>query len=335
MRNAVGLMDLPGFTKFMIEGPGAAAFLDRLLCARLPGLGRISLVYALNRDGRIVSEFTLTRLEEQKFYAVAAASAEFHDDDVLMSSAPADGSVRITRLSEQFGTLILAGPRARDVLRQVTQADLSNAGFPWLCARWIEIGESRVLALRINYVGELGWELHALTESLPGIYESLVRAGAAHGLKHFGLYAMDSLRIDKCYRGWKTDLESGYSPFEASLDRFVDLTKPEFVGKSALLAERERGVSCRLVPLLLDNAGTADAPYCSSVFKGKDTVGITTSGVWSHTLGRSVALAYVRADLATPGSRLEIQVLGERCPATVRQEPLFDPQSERSRCNRD
>src|SRR5262249_17238277 len=148
----------------------------------------------------------------QKFYAVSAASAEFHDDDLLLQRAPSDGSVTITRLSERLGTLVVAGPRARNVLQQVTRSDLSNALFPWLTGRWIEIGSAQVLALRINFVGELGWELHAPVEYLPSVYESVLRAGAAHDMQHFGVYAMDSLRIDKCYRAWKWDLDSGYSP---------------------------------------------------------------------------------------------------------------------------
>ena len=331
VRAAVGLMDLPGFTKFMIEGPGAEAFLDRLVCSRLPRLQRISLVYALNSDGRLVSEFTLTRLGAQKFYAVSAAIAEFHDDDLLMRQLPADGSVSVTRLSQTWGTLILAGPRAREVLAQVTRCDLSNESFPWLAAKDIEIGSAPVLALRVNYVGELGWELHTPTEYLAGIYEALLQAGERHGLKHFGLYAMDSLRIDKCYRGWKSDLETGFTPFEAHLDRFVDLTKPGFIGKDALLAHKQHGVKCRLVPLLLDEAGSADAPYCSSIFAGNEHVGIATSGVWSHTLQRSVTLAYVRHDLAVPGTHLLVEILGERCPATVGREPLFDPDNRRPR----
>jgi dimethylglycine dehydrogenase len=331
VRNGVGLMDLPGFTKFIVEGPGAEALLDRLVCSKLPRPNRISLVYALNPNGRIVSEFTLTRLGPDRFYAVSAAIAEFHDDDLLTQQVPSDGSVRITRLSQEFGTLVLAGPRARDVLTQVTRSDLSNEGFPWLSARQIEIGSARVLALRVNYVGELGWELHAPSEYLPGIYEALLQAGQTHGLKHFGMYAMDSLRIDKCYRGWKSDLDTGFSPFEASLDRFVDLTKPAFVGKDALVADKNRGVGRRLVPLLLNDPGTADAPYCSTVFAAKESIGITTSGVWSHTLERSVALAYVRHDLAAPGTQLQIDVLGVRCPATVCREPLFDPDNSRPR----
>jgi len=150
-------------------------------------------------------------------------------------------------------------------------------------------------------------------------------------LTHFGMYAMDSLRIDKCYRGWKTDLESGYSPLEASLDRFVDLSKPDFVGKTALLKQRSQGVSRRLVPLTLDHDGTADPPYCSIVFSGDERVGLVTSGVWSHTLARGAVLAYIRSDYSREGTRLSIDVLGTRSAATVCREPLFDPDNLRPR----
>jgi dimethylglycine dehydrogenase len=331
VRNAVGIMDLPGFTKFMIEGPGAAGYLDRLLCSRLPRLHRVTLAYALNTQGGIVSEFTLTRLSANQFYLVSAASAERHDEDVLRNALPGDGSVRIEALTEKYGTLVLAGPRARAVLQQLAAAGLSNDAFPWLAARWIEIGAVQVLALRVNYVGELGWELHLPIAQLPEFYEAVLAAGASHGPTHFGLYAMDSLRIDKCYRGWKSDLETGYSPFEAALERFVDLDKPEFTGKAALLAQQQRGVPRRLVPLILDSAGTADALPCCGVYCGSEAVGITTSGAWSHTLDRSIALAYVRADLATADTRLEIDLLDERCPVTVGREPLFDPENRRPR----
>jgi dimethylglycine dehydrogenase len=195
----------------------------------------------------------------------------------------------------------------------------------------MEIGSAEVLALRVNYVGELGWELHVPTEYQVVVYRALIQAGRAHGLTHFGMYAMDSLRIDKCYRGWKSDLETGYSPFESSLERFVDLTKPDFVGKAALQAERARGVTRRLVPLTLDHPGNADPPYCSSVFADEERVGLATSGVWSHTLGRGVILAYVESAYASEGTQLTVDILGERCAATVGREPLFDPENRRSR----
>jgi dimethylglycine dehydrogenase len=168
-------------------------------------------------------------------------------------------------------------------------------------------------------------------EQLPGIYDALAAAGANYGLRDFGLYAMDSMRLDKCYRGWKSDIESGYSPYEASLDRFVSLQKQVFVGREALIRETERGPAQRFVPLTLDDEGDADAPPCAPVLLRGENVGLVTSGGWSFTLNKSVALAYVRSDLATPGAKLEVEVFGERRIATVGREPLYDPENARLR----
>ncbi|MBV9912101.1 MAG: aminomethyltransferase family protein [Sinobacteraceae bacterium] len=331
VRNAVGLMDLPGFSKFLIAGPGATAYLDRLCCSRLPKPGRIALVYALNNAGGIVSEFTLSRLGAQEFYAVCAAAAEDHDDDLLTHALPADGSVSLERVSAKLGTLVLAGPRARELLSQITHADLSNSAFPWLSVQRVEIGSVQVLALRVNYLGELGWELHAPVEYLAGLYELLLNAGAACGLRHFGLYAMDSLRLDKCYPGWKTELDTGSSPLEAALERFVDPAKEAFVGKEALAGLQRRGVERRLVPLTLDQADLADPLGGATVRAAGAPVGIITSAGWSYTLQTCVALAYVRGDFTTPGTQLTVDVLGQHCPATVGRAPLFDPQNLRLR----
>ncbi|HET9019031.1 MAG TPA: FAD-dependent oxidoreductase, partial [Acetobacteraceae bacterium] len=259
VRHAVGLLDLPGFTKFRISGAGAAAWLDRLLCSRLPRVGRVGLTYALNAHGRLVSEFTVTRLVQDVFYLCSAASAEWHDADLLHAALPADGNVRIEEVSAQLGTLVLAGPRARDVLGQVTRADLSNAAFPWLSAREIEIGAATVLALRVNYIGELGWELHAPMEHMVALYEALHHAGAPHGLRDFGIYAVESMRLDKCYRGWKVDLETGFSPLEAALERVVDLAKPDFVGRAAC-----RSVSCHCCCRTRATTMHPPAPACST-----------------------------------------------------------------------
>lgn len=331
VREAVGIMDFPGFTKFEISGPGAEAHLDRIVCSRLPRLGRISLAYALTPEGRLLSEFTITRTASDRFYLVAAAVAEWHDDDVLAHSLPTDGSVVLKRTTEVLGTLIVAGPRSREVLGRATYADLSTAAFPWMSARRIRIDAIELLALRINYVGELGWELHAPSASLPELYETLSKAGTDAGIRDFGLYAMDSLRLDKCYRSWKIDLETGYSPLEASLGRFCDLSKPHFIGREPLLAEHTRGPARRFIPLTLDDPGSADPPFCAPVYANGEAVGLVTSGGWSHTLNASVALAYVRSDLAVPGTRLQIEILGELCAATARQEPLYDPRNLRPR----
>ena len=329
VRERVGLLDLGGFTKLIVEGPGAEAWLDGLVCGKLPKLGRISLTWTLNDKGGILSEFTITRLEPQRFLLISAAAAEWHDIDGLEAHLPADGSVRIENQTTRYGSLILAGPRARDVLGKITKADLSNAAFPWLSAKTIEIGYARMLALRVNYVGELGWELHVPMEHMVATYEALEKAGEAFGIRDFGMYAMDSLRLEKGYRGWKGDLTHEYTPLMASLDRFVAFDKPAFRGKAALLAERERGPKERLVTLTLDAPGEADPPYCSPVFHGEATVGLTVSSGYGHAVGAAIALAYVRADLAQPGVQLEVGVLGQRRAATVRAEPLFDPQNLR------
>ena len=174
--------------------------------------------------------------------------------------------MRIENISGRLGTLILAGPKAREVLSKVTEADLSNAAFPWLSAREIEIGFARMWALRVNYVGELGWELHLPVEHLVPVYNAIWAAGEAHGIRDFGMYAMDSLRLEKCYRGWKGDITHEYSPLMAGFERLIAFEKPDFIGKQALQREHNSGPKERLVPLVLDEAGTADAPYCSPVF---------------------------------------------------------------------
>ncbi len=331
VRERVGILDLPGFTKYELKGPGASKHLDYLSCSKLPSQGRVSLAYALTEDGKLWSEFTITRLGEDHFYIISAAIAATHDMDLLRQGLPAESAITLKDVTADFGTLIVAGPRARDVLAQVTKADLSNAGFPWLTAQYIETVSGRCLAMRVNYVGELGWELHAPVAQLPSLYGAIWAAGAAYDIRDFGLYAMDSLRVDKCYRGWKSDLESGYTPLEASLDRFVDVTKPDFVGKAALVAEHARGAAQRFVPLIFDEDGDAEAPYCAQVFDGDTNVGLTTSGVWSHTLNKSVALAYVKADKAAPGTKLQVNVLGQMRTATVHAEPLYDPKNQRLR----
>jgi dimethylglycine dehydrogenase len=331
VRERVGLLDLPGFTKFIVSGPGATAWLDHLLCSRLPSLGRIALTYAVNEAGKILSEFTVTRLAPDRFYLCAAASAEWHDEDLLTAALPPDGSVTLEIVSAKYGTLVLAGPRARDVLAAVTRADLSNTAFPWLTAQHIEIGTSRPLALRVNYVGELGWELHAPMEDLLGLYQTLWTAGLPHGIADFGIYAVDSLRLDKAYRGWKSDIEIGYSPFEAGLDRFVALKKTAFIGRAALLAEHQRGPTQRMVPLILDHPGDADPPALASVFHAGTRIGLVTSAGWSHTLNASIALAYIRADLAHEGQALTIDIFGTATAATVAADVPYDPTNARLR----
>jgi dimethylglycine dehydrogenase len=330
-RNDVALLDLPGFAKFEVEGAGAAEFLDCLLCSKLPRIGRIGLAYALTPTGTVLSEFTVTRLSADTFYLVGAASAEWHDLDLLESALRPGDDVTITNRTHELGTLVLTGPRSRDVLGQITRTPLDNASFPWLSSREIETAAGPVRALRVGYIGELGWELHADNDQLVDLHELVSAAGQPHDLRDIGIYAVESMRLDKCYRAWKADLEIGFSPLDASLDRFVDFTKPHFVGRDALLAERERGARYNFVTLTLDQPGEADAPANASVYSGDQRVGIVTSGGWSFTLDASIALAYVQRSLCAPGTSLDIEIFSERVAATLSTDSTYDPTNERSR----
>lgn len=324
----VGVMDLGGFSKFIVSGPGAEKWLDGLVCGALPKLGRVSLAYSLTEKGSILSEFTITRLAPDRFYLLSAGSALWHDGDWLVERLPKDGSVKLEEKSAAGSSLVLAGPRARDLLAKITDADLSNVAFPWPSAQEITVAGRKVLALRVNYVGELGWELHVPMADLVHVYEAIWQAGQPYQIRDFGMYAMDSLRLEKGYRSWKQDITYEYTPYDAALERFVKPEKGAFIGRDALLKRKEAGAKERFVPLVVE-ADTADAPICSIVFKNGEKVGIVGSGGWGHRIQKSIALAYVRLDLAAVGTRLEVEILGKRYPAVVATEPIYDPKNER------
>jgi dimethylglycine dehydrogenase len=325
----VAVLDLPGFSKFEVTGPGAAQWLDELVTGALPALGRVALNYACTSKGGLLTEITITRLAEDRFWLIGSAAAEWHDQDWLTHHLPSDGSVRLANLTAEYGTLVVAGPRSRAVLASLSSADFSTPAFPWRSARMVELGPAQALALRISYVGELGWELHLPMRHLADVYDRVWRAGETEGIRDIGIYAVDSLRLEKCYRSWKQDLEIGYSPLAASLDRFVKLDKPSFIGRLALLREKEHGPATRFVPLLVE--GEVDAPYCSTVISDDRRVGIVTSAGFGHRIDRAIALAYVRRDVAIEGRRVQIEILGERVAATVAREPLYDPDNQRLR----
>lgn len=201
---------------------------------------------------------------------------------------------------------------------------------PWLTHQPGRIAGRPVHLIRVSFTGELGWEVHAATADMAAVFDAVWQAGAPHGLKPFGMFALDSLRIEKAYRAWKGDLSTDYSMLEAGLERFVRLDKAaDFPGKAALVREREAGVRKRFAPLIIE-AGKADAPYMSTVWHDGEIVGETTSGAWGYRVGASVALAMLRADAIAPGTKLEVEIYGERRPATVQPDgPLWDPANER------
>ncbi len=333
VRETAGLLDLSPFAKFDVTGPGARAYLDAIGGNRMSRkTGGIVLTHALTPNGGILSEFTVTRLGPEHFYLVSAAAAEVHDGDLLRKSLPGDDSVRIKNITQDFGTLVLAGPKSRDILAQLTPADLTSQAFPWLTGQEIVVAGIAVRALRVNFVGELGWELHHPVADQLAIYDALTQAGAAHGLTPFGMRAMDSLRLEKMYRGWRTDLTTEYSLIEAGMGRFVRFDKNvDFSGREALAEQAANGAPHTLVCLEID-AGNADAIALEPVFEEDGNwIGSVATGGYAHCLGKSLALAYVKSEQAVAGLAVAVELLGEMRPAVIHTEPLYDPSNERLR----
>lgn len=329
VRDAAGILDLPGFSRYRLKGDGAAEFLRGLCTGGIPKTGRIGLLYFADDRGRIVTEMSAMRLDEDDFFLITAGAAQWHDLEWLQRHAPKDAPFTLTDVTRDFSCQILTGPKSRDILAKLTDADLSQ---PWLSHQSAQLGEIWVQLVRVSFAGELGWEVHSKVEDTSAVYAMLSDAGAEFGLKPFGMYALNSLRIEKGYRAWKGDLSTDYTMLQGGLDRFVKLDKPQdFPGKAALQSEKQQGVTKRFVTLLVD-AGDYDAPYMSTLWHDGEVVGETTSSDWGYRVNASIALGMLRADLAVPGTELEIDIYGEMRKAVVQKdEPLWDPQNERLR----
>ena len=325
VRDHCGVLDLPGFSRFKIKGPGADEWLRGLVTGALPKIGRVGLVYFADERGRIQTEMSVTREAEDQFILVTAATAQWHDQEWLQRHMPTDRAFTFEDWTTRMDTLIVTGPASRDILETLCDADLS---LPWLSLQESEIAGGWVALLRVSFAGELGWEVHAENADMSAIYDAIIAAGA----KPFGMYALNSLRLEKGYRAWKGDLSTDYSMFEGGLDRFVKLDKPQdFPGKAALQAEKQQGSKKRFVTLLVD-AGDCDAPYMSCIWSGDQIVGETTSGGWGYRINASIALGMVRSDLALPGTVLEVEIYGEKYHAVVQEDqPLWDPDNARLR----
>jgi dimethylglycine dehydrogenase len=330
VRESVGLMDLSTFAKFEVEGPDAYSFLDRICANKVPTRdGGIILGHLLNQNGFIESELTITRLAEDRFFVLSAAAAQLYDMDQLRWRLEPNEKVTITDVTDDYGVLVLAGPRSRDVLSVLTSADLSNRSFRWLTGKEIEVAGVRgVRALRVNYVGELGWELHTPMQDMPRLFDALTKEGGPYGLRLFGTYAMNALRMEKAYRGWGAELTNEVDMFEGSMDRFIRLDKEDFIGRGASLRLKQRGPRIKLVYLEVD-ASDNEARGNEPVYRNGSVAGITTSGGFGFAVGKSLAFAYVEPALANEGQEFEILMLGDRRKARIIPEPAWDPANER------
>jgi dimethylglycine dehydrogenase len=331
LRQHVGVIDLTPFTKHEVTGPGAEAWLDGLVANKVPSkIGRIALCHALTRRGGIRSEFTITKIADNHFYVVSAGAAERYDSDYLQQTLPRDGSVMLRNITMSRGCFVVAGPRARDVLAKLADCPLDNAAFPWLTGQVCEVGlATDVYLLRVNFVGALGWELHFPIEYAHHLFDALFDAGAEFGIRMAGMRAMESLRLEKSYRMWGSDLTPDYTPFEAGLDRFVRLNKGPFIGKEALEAQKARGVPHRFVTFEVHDVGDADPLGNEPLFDGAgNLVGRATGGYYGHALGKSLGLGYIKPEFAQVGTAIEIQILGERKRATVLVDSPYDPENK-------
>jgi dimethylglycine dehydrogenase len=328
LRERVGLIDITGFSKFLVSGPGAEGYLDRLVANALPKrVGRITLAHALTAAGGVRSEFTITRDGPEAFYLISSGAAERYDYDLLLKTIPSDGSVTLENITMGHGVLVIAGPRSRDLLSKISDADLSNAAFPWLTSQNIVMGVAPLRAMRLNFVGELGWELHHPIAYQHQLYDLVVDAGKEFDLAHVGMRAMDSLRIEKSYRMWGSDLTTEYSPFEASMERFIRLNKPAFTGRDALLRQQEEGIPNRFVTLACQ-VDDADPLGNEPLYLAGAMVGRATAGAYGHHVGKALALGYVSPEAAAVGTALEIEILNKRYTATVIEESPYDPENK-------
>ncbi|SFT92607.1 GcvT family protein [Sedimentitalea nanhaiensis] len=324
VRDGVGVLDLPGFSRFNLSGDGAAEWLRERIAGGLPRIGRMNLAYFADNRGRILTEMSVLRHREDMFTLITAATAQWHDRDVLMGALP--DHLSLTDHTADYSTLIVTGPKSRALFETLSpQADLT---LPWLSHQAAQVAGHNAALARVSFAGELGWEIHAANADMPAIYDAVLSAGATP----FGMWALNSLRIEKGYRAWKGDLSTDYTLLEGGLERFVKFDKPQdFPGKAALLHERQQGSPKRFVTLVVD-ADEADAPYMSTLWHDGQVVGETTSGAWGYRVNGSVALGMLRTDLAAPGTEIEVEIYGTRCRAIVQPDrPLWDPENERLR----
>ncbi len=330
VRRAAGILDMTSFGKIEVRGPGALGLLQRLAAGNLDKpVGAVTYTQFLNPGGGIESDITVTRLAEDAFRVISGTAFVANDLGWIRLHLPDDGSVTAREVTADWACLSLCGPLSRAVLEKVTAGDISNAAFPYLTARGIRVAGAPVWAQRISYTGELGWELYMAPEAALGVWDALLASGAPMGLRPFGYKALDALRIEKGYLYWSGDITPADTPLEAGLGFAVAWDKGDFIGREALCALRAKGTAATLRAVLLDAGGNLYGG--ESVFDGNTPVGRVRTGNHGYTVGRDIGLVYLPRGLAAPGTRLAVEVLGERVPAEVAALPLVDPTGERLR----
>ena len=331
VQNNVGLLDLSTFAKYEISGKDSESFLDRLCANRIPKKdGSIVLTHMLNEKGRIQTELTITRFPNNVFYVLSSTASEIRDFDWFNRYLKKGENVSIKNVTLDYGVLVLVGPNSRKVLSQLTSQNLHNNDFPWLKGKEILINKIPVRALRVNYVGELGWELHHPMDQMESLYDSICEVGKKENIINFGTYAVNSLRMEKAYRGWGSELTGEISLVEAGMSRFFNLKKKNnFIGAKALQEKAQSGVDIKIVYLEVD-ADNADARGNEPVYHNNKVVGVVTSGGYGFRTKKSLAFAYVKSDLSTEGN-LEIEIQGQRRKTKILDKVVYDPDNQKLR----
>lgn len=326
-----GVIDLSGFSKLVVSGDDAALFLDRLSANRLPrDAGEIRLCHCLNSRGTVECEFTVSRMQDGSFYLVFAAAAERHHLDWLHRHDPGDLDLRIENITRDRCVLGIAGPASREILRRLTDSDLGHEHFPWLSARSIEVAGRPVLAMRVSYTGESGWELHLDPADQAMIHEALESVSGIAPPRNFGFYAMNSMRMEKAFKAWGSELTVENTAWELGLDRFVTMDGRDFIGREALAAQREAGPE-RMFRYAEVDSVDSDLIGGESVFRNGERVGVAVSGAYGHRVGKSLGFLLLPAWMDQNTDGLTIEMLGQRRPARLIREPAWDPENRRPR----
>ena len=326
--NHCGLLDLTRFAKARISGPGAEAWLNSLTCQKIPAkIGNIALTPILDEQGRFKTDMTVTKTAENEYFLVTASVGKRHDHHLLLQELPSDGSVTMEDLTYTMGCFVLVGPKSRALLEKVSYTDVSDKGLPFAWSREAYVGRIKCLVNRMNYVGELGYEIfHPIEQQIP-LYLNLMEAGQEFDLEMTGMYAMESMRLEKCFLGWKSEQTVHHNPLETNIAWTVKWDK-DFRGKEALIKVKEAGVTQKLVALVVE-ASDADALGYNAIYQDGRYVGMTSAGGFGHRIGKSIALGYVRPEAAEPGTALEVNILGRNRKAEVAAMPLYDPDNSK------
>ena len=318
----VGVLDLPGFSRFKVEGSGASEFLLSKISGNLPAIDRMNLAYFPDERGRVLTEMSIMRHDLNKFTLITAGAAQWHDYEILKLGINKNQNVEVSDITNNWTCLIVTGPNSRSLINSISNADLT---LPWLSLQYAKIENKQILLARVSYAGELGWEIHAKNEDMSLIYEKVLSEGATP----FGMFALDSLRVEKGYRAWKGDLSTDYSLLESGLERFIKFDKKEvFPGKQSLLSEKQRGSVKKFVSMIIKD-NVCDAPYMSTIWHDGKIIGEVTSGAYGHRVNASIALGMVKTDLAISGQTVSVDIFGNDFPAIIQNSgPLWDPNNE-------